>query len=84
MPSSPVRVVHILRSLESAGLQRRVLSLIRELPQYSHTLIYGSDARSELFDSYAALCRMVRVPQKRHDSFGKGDSDNHSTLDVTP
>jgi glycosyltransferase involved in cell wall biosynthesis len=65
MPSRPARIVHILGSLESAGLQRRVLTLIRELPQYSHTVIFNSAARREMHDSYAALCAMVHVPHER-------------------
>jgi glycosyltransferase involved in cell wall biosynthesis len=58
-----MRVAHILGDLQYGGLQRRVLTLIRELPSdWSHALVFNRDG--PLHDEYAAHCRMVHCSYK--------------------
>lgn len=65
MPARTIGVAHILGTLEFAGLQRQVLTLIRELPDFSHTVIFNSVTRGAMYDRFAALCPMIQVPYQR-------------------
>jgi glycosyltransferase involved in cell wall biosynthesis len=60
-----IRVAHILGDLEFGGLQRQVLTLIRELPAYSHAVVFNSPTRGPMYDDYAATCRMVQCTYAR-------------------
>lgn len=65
MPDHPLHVVHVLGSLESAGLQRCVLTLVRELPGYRHTIIHNSDARGTLHEEFAERCDVIGLRFQR-------------------
>jgi glycosyltransferase involved in cell wall biosynthesis len=70
MSSSRIHVAHVLGNLQPGGLQRRVLTLIRELPSYSHTVIFNAPDRGGLYDDYAAVCRMAHASYTRGSLLG--------------
>ena len=49
MPQKRLRVVHILGTLSYGGLQLRVLNLIRELPSFSHIVVFQSEEKGPLY-----------------------------------
>src|SRR5262245_47124945 len=65
MPSRPIRVAHILGSLEYAGLQRTVLALIRQLPAYSHTVIVNSGDRGPMYAEFASVSQVIQCTYNR-------------------
>ena len=65
-----VRVAHILGDLTLAGLHPRVLSLVRELPDYSHAIVFNSGNRGPLYDAFSATCEMVQCPSARGSVLG--------------
>jgi glycosyltransferase involved in cell wall biosynthesis len=63
--STPIRVAHVLGNLQPGGLNRLVLSLIRELPSYSHTVIFNSGDRGAFYEEFAASSRMIQCSYTR-------------------
>ena len=70
MTARPTRVAHILGNLEYAGAQKVVFALVRELPQYSHTVIVNATDPLAMRDSVAAKCRTLHVPFPRTSRVG--------------
>jgi glycosyltransferase involved in cell wall biosynthesis len=58
-------VAHVLGNLQPGGLQRQVLALIRELPSYSHTVVFNAGDRGAFYDDYATSCRMIQCRYTR-------------------
>jgi glycosyltransferase involved in cell wall biosynthesis len=55
LPDRKLRVVHVLRNLNEAGLQLIVLNLIEELPSFAHTVIFQSEAIGPLHARFAGV-----------------------------
>ena len=70
MQKHKTRVAHILGNLALAGLHPRVLSLVRELPDYSHAIIFNSGNRGPLYDAFAETCEMVQCTYPRGSALG--------------
>jgi len=83
MQKHKTRVAHILGNLTLAGLHPRVLSLVRELPDYSHAIIFNSGNRGPLYDAFAETCDMVQCTyHTRHMAAGYAALiDRASTLE---
>ena len=70
MQKHKTRVAHILGNLTLAGLHPRVLSLVRELPAYSHSIVFNSGNSGPLYDSFADMCEMVQCRYPRGSVLG--------------
>lgn len=70
MQKHKTRVAHILGNLTLAGLHPRVLSLVRELPAYSHSIIFNSGNSGPLYDAFADKCEMVQCTYPRGSLLG--------------
>ena len=70
MQKHKVRVAHVLGNLTLAGLHPRVRSLVRELPAYSHAIIFNSGNRGPLYDAFAETCEMVQCTYPRGSALG--------------
>ena len=70
MQKHKARVAHILGNLTLAGLHPRVLSLVRELPAYSHSIVFNSANRGPLYDAFAETCEMVQCTAPRGSALG--------------
>ena len=53
-----LRVVHVMGTLGYAGLQRRVLELIKALPEFSHVVVVQSETQGPLYADYANACEV--------------------------
>src|SRR5688572_9016792 len=61
MTAQPIRVAHVLGDSHYAGVQKVVLALVRELPQYEHTVIVNSTNQGTQHESFAAACQTIHV-----------------------
>lgn len=65
MPEKRLRVAHILGNLSYGGLQCRVLNLIKELPSFSHNVIFQSEEEGVLYPQYANVSAMEHCAYHR-------------------
>lgn len=70
MTERKLRVAHILGNLAYGGIQCRVLNLIRELPEFSHSVVYQSRSKGELYDEYAKVSDLRQSPHHRDRRLG--------------
>jgi glycosyltransferase involved in cell wall biosynthesis len=70
MTERKLRVAHILGNLGYGGLQCRILNLIRELPDFSHTVVYQSRNKGELHADYAKVSDLRQCPHRRDRRVG--------------
>ena len=64
MTERKLRVAHILGNLGYGGIQCRVLNLIRELPEFSHSVVYQSRSKGQLYDDYAKVSDVRQIPHR--------------------
>lgn len=55
MPEKQLRVVHILGTLSYGGLQLCVLNLIKELPSFSHVVVFQTEEKGPLYSQFASV-----------------------------
>ena len=65
MPEKKMRVAHIVGNLSYGGLQCVVLNLIRELPSFSHIVIFQSEEKGVLYPQYASVSEMQHCTYHR-------------------
>jgi hypothetical protein len=70
MQKHKTRVAHVLGILTLAGLYPRVLSLVRELPDYSHAIIFNAGNRGPLYDEFAETCERIQCTYPRGSALG--------------
>jgi glycosyltransferase involved in cell wall biosynthesis len=69
MPEKQLRVVHILGSLSYGGLQVQVLNLIRELPSFSHVVVFQTEEKGPLYSRLASVAEVQQCVYHRGRTF---------------
>jgi glycosyltransferase involved in cell wall biosynthesis len=69
MTERKLRVAHVLGNLNYGGLQLGVLNLIRELPSFSHLVVFQSEGRGPLYPQYASVSEMEQCVYHRGQTF---------------
>jgi glycosyltransferase involved in cell wall biosynthesis len=59
----PLRVVHVLGTLNSGGPQWRLLKMIPELDSFSHVVVFEGSEKGLLYPRYVELCEVVHCPR---------------------
>ena len=70
MTERKLRVAHLLGNVAYGGIQCRVLNLIRGLPEFSHSVVYQSKSKGQLYDDYAKVSDVRQIPHHRDRRLG--------------